>query len=281
MTELYADDPEFSKLRAGRDDVDLIGAMLEIDREIHPGLDERSVRDELRRLGEQVADALAVEPHGGVLYRQLQIVSRVLHREHGLCGDLDNYYDPRNSYLHEVLARRRGIPITLSIVYQAVAVQAGLPVYGVGAPGHFVIGCELGGELWYVDPFALGEVLSFEECRRRVERNLGQAESLGIEHFQAASPREIMLRVLRNLKTALAGMNDWPRLLLIQKRLTWLLNDEPHEVRDLGLVYLRMANARAALRCLEEFNAACHDDDERQAIAPYLKTARRMLAELN
>ncbi len=281
MTESYANDREFTKLRAGRDDVDLIGAMLELDRELHPGLDEQAVRDELQRLADRVVDALEIEPHAGVLYRQLEIVSRVLHREHGLCGDLDNYYDPRNSYLHEVLARRRGIPITLSIVYQAVANLAGLPVYGVATPGHFVLGCESNDELWYIDPFALGQVLSFEECRRRIEKNLGQSNVLDISHFQGASPLEIMLRVMRNLKTALAGQNGWSQLLLVQRRLAWLLNDEPSEVRDLGLIYLRLGDARQAVRCLQLFNDQCADDDARQAIAPYLKSARRMFAELN
>lgn len=280
MAETFDSDSQFCRLRAGHDDVDLVRVMLELAADSYPDLDPSVCLATLDELAARVHDALDSDVLGGALRGQLTVVSRVLHREEGFRGDLDNYYDPRNSYLNEVLARRRGIPITLSIVYQAVANRAGIPVYGVGTPGHFVVGCRSGNETWYVDPFALGEVLSFEECRRRIEKNLGQSGVLTPDDFQPASAVTIVARVLRNLKSSLARDNDWPHLYRVQRRLAWLLHDEPDEQRDLGLVCLRVGDGRQALQLFRQYVERC-DEPAREVIAPYLKIARRMVAEMN
>src|SRR5690606_25356727 len=109
-------------------------------------------------------------------------------------------YDPRNSYLNEVLDNRTGIPITLGIVYLAVAQFAGLPVYGVSTPGHFVLGCHDLDERLYIDPFTDGDVLSPSACQRRVERINDEPGSLDEDDFRPACVRAIAVRVLRNLK---------------------------------------------------------------------------------
>jgi len=280
VSESFDADIEFQKLRAGRDDIDLVQAMLEVASDAYPALDTSIALVELDRLAGRVGDALLESIHDGSLRGQLQVVSRVLHHDEAFLGDLDNYYDPRNSYLNDVLDRRRGIPITLSIVYQAVANRAGLPVYGVGAPGHYIVGCQGTDETLYVDPFALGEVLTFDACRHRIEKNLGQPGVLTFEHFQPSTPQETIARVLRNLKGAYAQQNNWPQLLKVQRRLTWLLDDEPDEHRDLALVYLRVGEGHRALNLLTKYVESCSEEN-RTALEPFIKAARRMIAELN
>ena len=174
----------------------------------------------------------------------------------GFRGNQDSYYDPRNSYLNDVLARRLGIPISLAIIYTAVGRRAGLDLYGVGTPGHFVVGCRgSGGETLYVDPFTDAAILDEAACRERIHQVLGQTDVLTDEHFRPATTREIAARVLRNLKAAHAMRDAWPAALPVQLRLTSLLPDVLDERRDLGLIYLRNNDPHRATALLEQYVA--------------------------
>jgi regulator of sirC expression with transglutaminase-like and TPR domain len=105
---------------------------------------------------------------------QLATISRQLYEIEGFHGDREAYYEPANSYLNEVLARRRGLPISLGILYMAVAGRAGLAMFGVNTPGHFVVGCATDGGPLFVDPFNGGDLLDLESCRRRIQDALGE-----------------------------------------------------------------------------------------------------------
>src|SRR6185295_14874209 len=118
-------------------------------------------------------------------------------------------YEPQTSYLNEVLARRCGTPISLGILYMSVASRAGLKMFGVNTPGHFVIGACCKGEKLFVDPFNNGDVLDLCDCRCRVQQNLGKTGTVSEEHFRAAAPLDIAVRVLRNLKAAHAMQECW------------------------------------------------------------------------
>jgi regulator of sirC expression with transglutaminase-like and TPR domain len=210
----------------------------------------------------------------------LRAASEVLYVEEGFRGDREDYYDPRNSQLNQVLQRRRGIPITLAVLYCATARPAGLPVFGVGTPGHFMVGCRLGGTELYVDPFAEGELLDRSACAQRVESVLGRGDVLRDEHFRPATPREIAARVLRNLKAAYVLRGGWAEALPVQERLARLLCEERSEQRDLGLICLRNGQPRRALRLLATYAADC-SEQEAQDLEPYLRSARRLVAEMN
>ena len=280
MPSAFADNPEFGKLLAHRDDVvDLVRLMLELAGDAYPELDSRTALDELDRLGRAACDHVEraasadIEP-------QLQAVSDLLYGDEKFRGNQDSYYDPRNSYLNEVLARRRGIPISLAIVYTAVGRQAGLDLFGVGTPGHFVVGCAGGDETLYVAPFTDGAVLDQDAFRERIERVRGQDNVVTSEHFRPATPREIAARVLRNLKAAYAMKNAWAEALPVQLRLTALLPEVLDERRDLGLIYLRNGDAHPAAAILEQY-VQSSDGEAAEAVMPFLKTARRMAAERN
>ena len=178
-----------------------------------------------------------------------------------------------------MLSRRTGIPISLAILYTAVARRAGLETYGVATPGHFVVGCGQGSQRLYVHPFQEGEVLDPAACRERIETATGQHGQVSDEHFRPAAPLEIAVRVLRNLKTAYAMADQWKLLLPVQKRFTLLLPGSGDERRDLGLIYLRTGQAHPALEILEIYARQC--GSEQPSLAPYLRSARRMMAEMN
>jgi regulator of sirC expression with transglutaminase-like and TPR domain len=279
MSAAFSDNPQFARLLAQRDvEVDIPQLMLEFATDVYPDLSANSSLLELARLGE--AARKMVSAAGGDIANRLKAVSELLYQQEGFRGNQDSYYDPRNSYLNDVLERRLGIPISLAIVYTTVGRLAGLDLFGVGSPGHFMVGCHGNGQTLYIDPFDDGEILDEEACRERIERVLGQQNVISSEHFRAATTREIAARVLRNLKAAYAMADSWREALPVQLRLVALLPEAPDERRDLGLIYLRNGDPHPATKLLQEYVE--HAPAEAgEAVLPFLKSARRMAAERN
>jgi regulator of sirC expression with transglutaminase-like and TPR domain len=283
----FEGNPQFTKLlERSSCEVDLVQLMLELAADAYPKLDRVGALMEIDRMGVACADEL-----GGTaclpLPDQLAGVSQYLYEVEGFHGDVEHYYDPENSYLNKVLERRRGIPISLGILYMAVAARAGLRVFGVNTPGHFVVGCceAANGHcqskrVWYVDPFNGGEVLDRDTCQRRVEEMIGESGVLCDDDFRPAASMDILARVLRNLKAAYSRQDRWQEVLGVQLRLTALLPQVPQERRDLGLVYLRVGQPSKALGVLEPYLACC-GCEQAAALRPSVQVARRMVAELN
>ena len=185
-------------------DVDVARAALLIAAEEYPDLRPELYLRRLKHLGEQLRQRLAGE---AVRERQIAVANELLFGEEGFRGNEGQYYDPRNSYLNEVLDRRLGIPITLSIVYAAVAREAGLAVRGVGLPGHFIVSY---GEL-LIDPFNCGKVLSQENLQALLRQNFGNSVQLTKEHLQPTPARAILTRLITNLKGAYIRQGDLRR----------------------------------------------------------------------
>ncbi len=169
----FEGNPEFCKLLAGRCEVDLVQFMLELAADAYPDLDRVGCLMEIDRLGVACGDRRATR--GTCCVREtLTAISQLLYEVEGFHGNLDAYYEPQNSYLNEVLARRCGIPISLGILYMAVAARTGLKMFGVNTPGHFMVGCRQGNDLLFVDPFSNGDVLDRKACQCRIETKLGK-----------------------------------------------------------------------------------------------------------
>jgi regulator of sirC expression with transglutaminase-like and TPR domain len=269
---------EFCKLAAGQHDVDLLQLMLELAGDAYPDLDRVGCLLEIDQLGVACLERLGGCCHG--VRKRLLAISHQLYEVEGFHGNRESYYEPQNSYLNEVLRRRCGIPISLGILYMAVAARAGLKMFGVNTPGHFVVGCSREGQSWYVDPFTCGEVLDRATCKCRIEQAVGKRDLVSDEHFVPATPLEIVARVLRNLKAAYAMADQWPQVLRVQERLVTLLPQVPDERRDLGLVYLRLGDGGRALSVLEPFARAC-PAEQAAALKPSIQAARRIVAERN
>lgn len=276
----FPPDHEFGKLLAGRHDVDLVHLMLEFAEDAYPNLDRLACVMEIDRL------SVACDPRNFVAIKRpdvrttLTAVSRVLYDIEGFHGNREAYYEAQNSYLNDVLTRRCGIPISLGILYMAVAGRLGLKMFGANTPGHFVIGCQTESDVLFVDPFTGGDILDRESCKRRIEQMLGQAGAVANEHFRPATVPDVAARVLRNLKAAHAMTNSWREALVVQRRLAALLPQFPQERRDLGLIYLRVGQPKLALQAFEDYKQNC-GSQESAALEHSIRVAQKMLVELN
>jgi regulator of sirC expression with transglutaminase-like and TPR domain len=234
-----------------RDPIPLDEAALAIAAEEYPAL---ATGDYLARL-----DALAarVAVRAGTPLRAaatLRALRDVLHGEAGLRGNAEDYYDPRNSYLSDVLDRGLGIPITLSLVYLEVARRLGIGLEGVALPGHFMARlAPAAGPHVYVDAFS-GELLSAEECLARHRERTG-ASTPPPSALPAATPRQILARLLGNLRRTYRERRDDVRLYAVLDQLLLVAPAQLDALRDRGLCAARLGAAGAARRDLEEYLA--------------------------
>jgi regulator of sirC expression with transglutaminase-like and TPR domain len=207
----------------------------------------------LRRLdemAEQLRPRLSAEEAPA---RLVADVNAYLFGEQAFHGNGLDYYDPRNSYLSDVLDRRTGIPITLSLVYMELGRRVRLPIEGVGLPGHFVVRFSSGAEPVLVDPFNEGQVLSVEDCAKRVRLLYGTGVHFSPELLRPASKREIITRMLGNLKGSYLRRGDYARAL---RAVEWcLLADPTHseDFREKGLLRAHLGDLRGAASDLERY----------------------------
>jgi regulator of sirC expression with transglutaminase-like and TPR domain len=246
--------------------LDLAEAALLIAREEYPELDVSGYVARLDEMGRALRTRLQEEPRPE---RAIMALNRYFFQEEGFHGNTDAYYDPRNSYLNDVLDRRTGIPITLSTVYMEVARRAGLDVDGVGLPGHFVVRVNLPGHPLLIDPFHRGALLSPEDCQQRLDRIFGGKVKVEARMLASCSHKSMLERMLRNLKAIYLKEQDHLRAL---RTVELLLEIEPHsaeDVRDRGTIY-------AALDC---YALAARDLEAYLALVPAAPEARELAAK--
>jgi regulator of sirC expression with transglutaminase-like and TPR domain len=260
-----------------RPEVPLAEAALAIAEEEYPGLQAADYLARLDALGAEVRQALGEKHDPASVLRALRQVLAVGEK---FRGNAEAYYDPRNSFLNQVLERRLGIPITLGVLYIEVAARAGLHLDGVGFPGHFLVKyAGSGGREIFVDPFHGGEILSADDCLARFRE---RAPGLTLEalHLAAVGARQILGRMLHNLKKIYVEAGDDVRALWVVDRLLILAPDDLSERRDRGLVEARLGGAGAALADLEAYLAAtpdAPDADEVRSLAAQLRQRGSML----
>ena len=277
---MIADPPlrEFAEL-TGRPDgrVDLARAALAIARWEYPGLDVDAYLERLNALARGVDGARRSTDPVGRLHR----LREYLFVEQGFAGNREDYYDPRNSFLNDVLDRRQGIPITLSLVLVEVGKRLGIAVEGIGLPGHFIAGARLGDSQILLDPFNAGALLTPEACEELVGRALGRKVALKPENFAGVTRRQFLARMLANLKGIYWQRAAWDRVVGVIDRLLVLDPKAAGEWRDRGLAWSNMGEVRRGLvdweRYLTEFpNAADHE-----AVKGQFRKARQKLAQPN
>jgi regulator of sirC expression with transglutaminase-like and TPR domain len=272
---------EFSRLLAHPEpDLDLGRAALLIARTEYPGLD---VDHYLRRL-----DAMAESIRGDVAAereprRRIGVVNRFLFVTEGFRGNAEQYYDPRNSFLNDVLDRKLGIPITLSAVYLEVGRRVGLAIAGVGFPGHFLVKYALADGEIIVDPFYRGAILTAEDCRRRLREMTDGAVTFQPEHLRSVTKRQILARILTNLKQIYLRARNFPKALRIIDLLVLASPEEgkAQEVRDRGLLFSQAGRLGDALRDLEQYLALAPDAGDADAIKERIAGIRRRMAGMN
>jgi regulator of sirC expression with transglutaminase-like and TPR domain len=179
---------------------------------------------------------------------RLRLLNHFFFRQLGFAGAVDDYDSVENSYLHRVIARRRGIPITLSLLYAEIGRAAGLQLRGVSFPGRFLVSLRVGTASLFIDVFGGGATLSAGELRARLRKAMPQSPEAALAPFlNAADDREIIARMLRNLKRLHCGARQWPAALEVMNRLVTVLPEDATERRDRALVYEQLECPRAAV----------------------------------
>jgi regulator of sirC expression with transglutaminase-like and TPR domain len=200
----------------------------------------------------------------------------------GFAPNSGDYYDPRNSFLNEVLERRTGIPITLSVIYMELGRKIGLPLQGVSFPGHFLVKCAVPEGAVVLDPYAGGISLGLKDLQKRLREVRGGEVSRAIvaELLVSASNKEIIVRLLRNLKAIYLRGHNLDKALPIMNWIIATLPEQTPELRDRGMLYQELECARAALADFEEYlkrSPSCEDaDDIRRRIIELRREAARL-----
>lgn len=226
------DSPQFEALLAGDADADLTVIALEIAHDAYASLNMERYLDRVAALARRIKGRLGTDPEPWLI---VEAINAVLFKDEGFSGNDSDYYDPRNSYLNEVLDRKTGIPISLSVLYRAIAERLGLALAGVNLPAHFVL-CTVGAdESFFIDPFNGGVMLDREGCERLVSCVMRRPVSLAEDQFRPCSTAAVAARLLQNLKTVYLRQRKIEAVIPVLKRLVLLRRDTPEELRDLGI----------------------------------------------
>jgi regulator of sirC expression with transglutaminase-like and TPR domain len=270
----------FEKILSEKEErIDLARACLMIAEDAYPGLDIERYLGDIERMAIRLRARI---PQSGGAEERVVALNRFLYDDLGYWGNTEDYYDPRNSYLNEVLERRTGIPITLAIVYMELGRRVGLPLEGVSFPGHFLVRLRLRGGALVLDPFTGGAPQAEDELRRRLERVIPDRARGGVplaelpldQFLEPASNRQILSRVLRNLKGIYREAGKPERVLEVLNRMLVVSPDAAAELRDRGYVYRKLECWRPALKDLTDYL-------EREPNAPDIDDVRASLVDLS
>ncbi len=176
-----------------------------------------------------------------------------LFEEQGFGGDNEDYYNPLNSYLPAVLERKKGLPITLSLVYKIVAERLGLRAWGIGLPGHFMVGLEMDGQQMLIDPFARGRILTPDETHERLQEMFGAEVEWSEDLLRPASNRHWLTRMLQNLLNIFGGSGHYSDVAAVLEMEMLLWPEQSHLQRDLGLVLARCGLSQPASIWLDRY----------------------------
>lgn len=262
----------FASLVAEDDSLPLLETAIAIAQHEYPALDTQATLAEIDALAARLVKRIAGD---AMPMQRLRLLNRFFFHELGFAGNVNDYYDPRNSYIHCLLETRRGIPITLALVYVELATQIGLDAHGVSFPGHFLVRLRMPQGAIVIDPFT-GQSMSREALdalllpyQRR--RSAETGDELPLAPFlQAAKPREVIARMLRNLKEIFRSSQDPARLLGVAERLVILLPDAWEERRDRGLVHAVLGARLPAMLDLAGYLEHAPDAPDRSAISQRL-----------
>lgn len=261
------------------EEIDLLRAGLIIARTEYPDLDcEKYIErvDELaRRVKTRVSDP-------GDARQTIAALNQVLFVEAGLRGNRREYYDPRNSFLNDVLDRGLGIPITLAVIYMEVGRRLGFPLFGVGMPGHFLLKhYDIDGSETLIDCFNGGDILSPRDCQRRLDEIYSGQMTLRPEFLFAVSRRQILTRILNNLKAIYLSARNFRKALPLIDLLLVIYPRSPEDVKQRAMLRYHLGQTKGAAEDLEQYIKMSPDASDADEVRQTALSLRRMLALMN
>jgi regulator of sirC expression with transglutaminase-like and TPR domain len=275
MSKSLARDRFTQEIQRPDESVNLAAAALYIAQEEYPELDCGAYLHRLDVMANELRDRLPAEAYPLKIIRAL---NEYLFEAQGFVGNSQDYYNPQNSFLNQVLERRTGIPITLSLVYLELAKRIDFPMAGVGMPGHFLVRPTLEEMAIFVDAFHKGEVLFEEDCRDRIKMMYGKDARMLPHHLEPMGSKPFLARMLTNLKVIYLQRQDIPRALAAIDRILLLIPDSLAERRDRGLINYREGNlveARDDLKFYLRNHPDAQDSFEIQQVISQINSALR------
>lgn len=258
--------------------IDLAEAALLIAKEEYPDLE---VTRYLSRLDAMAAEFQGRVGNGPDAHRLIASLGDYLFREQGFRGNTNDYYDPRNSFLNDVLDRRMGIPITLSTVYMEVGRRLGVILHGVGMPGHFLVKYMGADEEIVIDPFHGGAIVSPADCQRILDLVSGGKLAFEPRFLSTVGTRQILARMLANLKMIYFNGQAYAKALGVVDRLLILDPRAASEVRDRGLLCCQLNRYREAMADLERYLKLAPAAEDAEVIRDHLRAIRQREVSMN
>ena len=259
------------------DEIDLAEAVLLIAAEEYPHLDIPAYIEKLDRVGDLAAERSSGKSE---VHDLIAAVNSTLFGTLGFHGCRESYYDPRNSFLNQVIDRRTGLPITLSVVYMEVARRIDLAVLGVGLPYHFIVKVPASTEEIFVDPFNEGRVLTANDCAQLISELSHGGEELSPEHLEIVDNERILRRILLNL-LGLYKASDSQRALAAIDRLLLIVPNHAPYLRMRGLLLAKAGESKRAIAQLELYLEANPEAEDAGEIREQIKTIRLGQVRLN
>ena len=272
-----------SEVVAGEEaDIDLGLASLVIAADHYPQLDIAACVRRIDLLAEGARERIGRVQNPA---RVIAILNAYLFDEQGFRGNEEDYYNPSNSFLNKVLDARSGLPITLSIIYVAVAQRLGLPVCGVGLPLHFIVRCDTDSgrdeDAILIDPFYGGEILTPASCQARLEHILGRPVAFDPAYLQPTPNRLILYRLLNNLKQAYLRREEPERAGRVVEQMLIVVPDNADDIRDRGLLFLQERAYSKAVAWLTRYLDCVPDASDAARIHRAIDQAYHLRARLN
>jgi regulator of sirC expression with transglutaminase-like and TPR domain len=262
------------------DEVDLAAASLLIALDEYPDLNILRYLQEIQRLADEIKPHLRFRAD----LRPMDAIERInqcLFAEAGFRGNQENYYDPRNSFINEVLDRRLGIPITLSVVYMEVGKRLGLKLEGVGMPGHFLVKCIHRDLEIFIDAFSQGEILLETDCQRKLTQIYGQDFQFDRIYLSSVNNHQILIRMLTNLKAIYLSQQDYRRALSTTEKILLVTPEAAAELRDRGSMHFRLNQFSQAMKDWSRYLELRPDAPDAQEVQNNLATVAGLLAFRN
>lgn len=253
------------------EDMNLAMAALLVAREEYPQLPEERYLGQLDLLAEETKDRLDDETAPLMV---LQALLETLFVRHGFRGNREAYYDPRNSFLNDVLDRKLGIPLTLGMVLLEVGWRLGLPLEGVNFPGHFLVRFNGDAINLLIDPYDRGAIRFQDQAQELLDRVYGGTVRVHESFLNVARKREMLVRLLMNLKSLYLNVQDHARALAAVERILLIRPIAPLEIRDKGVILARMGRTREALKQLEAYLSVAPDAADAHRIHSMLEELR-------
>jgi len=259
--------------------IDLVRAALTIAQTEYPDVAIDAYRGRIEDLACRVKRQV---PDLGDPSESITALNRVLFEEERFRGNGEDYYDPRNSFLNDVLDRKLGIPITLAVLYMEVARRVGFPLVGVGMPGHFLLKhYDVEGREILIDPFNRGSILTAKDCQRALDEIYGGQMPLQPEFLMAVSRRQVLVRMLNNLKSIYLSVRNFRKALPVVDLILAIYPRSPEDVKQRALLRWSLGQPRGALADLDDYLKMSPDASDADEIRQTAASLRRMMATMN